>query len=143
MAHVRVADYIVLSSGFTLPSTRTAGGNVHIRGDEVISFDLPADILGYGILSFAFTTDKGVDDGIDVTFKISIGAVERSWWFKQFQFTGLQIPVKGLKPGNNYVTFETLKAGTVTAPDPDEYLGGKGVVHFEDIILTFLRNELA
>ncbi|MES1241734.1 MAG: hypothetical protein ABUT39_08965 [Acidobacteriota bacterium] len=141
MGHVKVANFQFLHGAFTLPGIRTTPGKAtHIRGDEVIYFDLPDDVTGDGLLSFIFNPAKGADDGISVTFEVRLGGSKYGWSFNTWLFACLQLPVGGLKKGQNYLIFETTKAGRVTAPDPDESLGGKGVVHFDSVSLTYHRN---
>lgn len=142
MATIKVANFaFIKADGFTLPGLRTSGGTTHIRGNEVIHFDLPDDARERGMLSFYFDTDKGVDNGIDVAFDVTVnGGSKYSWSFNADRTACFQLPVFGLKHGDNYVVFNMSKGGTVTAPDPDEYLGGKGVVNFGQVCLTYHRD---
>ena len=141
MANIKVANFQFLHGPFTLPGIRTTPGKpTHIRGDEVISFDLPNDVTGDGLLSFIFNTAKGADDGISVSFGVSLGGAKYGWSFNGWVYACLQLPVGGLKKGQNHLHFNMTKGGKVTIPDPDEYLGGKGVVHFDCVALTYHRN---
>ncbi len=143
MATIKVANFAFIQTGrFTLPGIRTTGtgDHPHIRANEVIHFDLPNDTRERGMLSFYFDTDKGADDGIDLAFEVSLGNAKYKWSFHGDAVACFQLPVSGLKAGDNYVVFNMTKGGTVTLPDPDEYLNGKGVVHFGQVCLTFHRD---
>ena len=63
-----------------------------------------------------------------------------SYSFKGDRTGCFQLPVNDLKHGDNYVVFRTPKAGKVTTPNPDEYLGGKGVVNFGQVCVTYHRD---
>ena len=144
MASVRVANFVFIKSGmFTLPGLMTSGDgqHTHIRGIEAIKFDLPNDSRDSGILSFFWDTNKGADNGIDVAFEVTVNAGSKYSWSFRADTTGcLQVPVFGLKHGENFVNFTMTKGGTVTAPNPDEFLGGKGVVNFGQVCLTYHRD---
>jgi hypothetical protein len=143
MASIKVANFAFIKpEGFTLPGLITSGTHAHIWDHEDIKFDLPNDARERGMLSFYWDTGKGADDKIDVAFEVSVnaGATKYSYSFNADRTGCFQLPVSGLKHGANSIRFTTTKAGTVTAPDPDENLLGKGVVHFGQVCLTYHRD---
>jgi hypothetical protein len=143
MASIKVANFAFIYTGnFTLPGLQTtAGQHTHIRGTETMYFDLPDDARDKGMLSFYWDTNKGADDGIDLKFEVTVNSGSKySWSYHSDEAGCFQLPVFNLKHGQNYVIFETTKAGKRTEPDPDEYLGGKGVVNFGQVCLTYHRD---
>ena len=93
------------------------------------------------VLSFLFHCNKGVDDGVDLDFKVNINTgTTYHWSFKSDVVSCFQLQVAGLTPGENRIYFETTKAGTVTEPNPNEYLGGKGIVKFDQVCLIHHRD---
>ncbi len=142
MATIRVANFTFVQAGmFTLPGIRTTPGKLtHIRSEEVMHFDLPNDVRDKGMLSFWFDTQKGVDDGISLAFEVSVGASKYGYVFNQYVVSCFQLPVFGLKKGDNWVRFDMSKGGTVTIPDPNESLGGKGVANIGRVCLTYHRD---
>ena len=146
MATIKVANFTFIHEGvFTLPGIRHSspadGAKPHIRGTHTLHFDLPEDARPRGMLSFSFGVSKGHDNGVDLVFEVTVnGGSKGSWGFFREEYTGLQVPVHGLRAGENYLVFETTKAGKVTPPDPDESLGGKGTVTFGGVCPTYHRD---
>lgn len=140
MTIIKTANFLPLKGAFTLPSVRKSDDVYHLRADEVIYAELPSDVVGDGLLSFVYSTSKGVDSGIDVAFKVTIGTATYSWQWLSAMYAGIQIPVGGLKSGQNILRFTATKGGTVTEPNPNEYLSGKGLIHFDSVCLTYHRN---
>ena len=83
-------------------------------------------------------TSKGIDDDIDLAYTFENGY---SWTHKTRIYICVQVPASGLHAGNNTFEWHMTKGGTVTAPSPDEYLGGKGTIKIGQICLHYQRNQ--
>lgn len=148
MTTIKVSNFVFVDDGGTLPaskkggtSTGTSGSNYHLEAKREMKFELPDDTRERGLLTLNFDTMKGDDDGIDVAFKFGVnGKTAGSYKFKGDVYLGGTYQVHNLKPGVNTVFVEVTKAGKVTIPDPDEYLGGKGKVSFENISILHHRD---
>lgn len=142
MTTTKVANFgFIKTDGFTLPGLQTVNGKTHLKDFEKIHVELPDDARDKAMLSFFFDTQKGDDDGIDVAFEVSVnGGSKHNFYFQRYMLGCLQLQMFGLQHGSNNVVFAMLKGGTVKAPDPDEALGGKGVVNFSNVCLTYHRD---
>lgn len=143
MATVKVANFAFISErAFVLPGLKTSpNGKQHLHDEQTFFFDLPNDVQERGMLSFQFNTGEGTDNSIDVAFEVTVnGGSKHTWMIAGHQTYGVQLHVFSLQPGRNNITFKMTKGGKGSPSDPNEHLGGKGIVTFNDVCLTYHRD---
>lgn len=142
MTTTKVANFgFIKSGGFTLPGIVTVNKKTQIQDTERIPVELPADVRDKGMLSFFFDTQKGIDDGIDVVIEVSVNhGSKQSFVFNSYIASCFQLQMSGLRPGSNEVAFTMLKGGAIDFPGLNAYLGGKGIMNFSNVCLTYHRD---
>ena len=133
-----VADYQVLPGAIRLPR-RAVGFKHEVSGFDDLRFELPSGVDADGALSFLFDAEKGMEDGIDVSFSIFAQGYE--WGFGYRSDPGhrtLTLPV-GIKAGSNSIRFQLTKGGAIQGSDNTVNFQGEGLVAFTGFVVWFRR----
>lgn len=149
MAKISVTNFIFIEdplikgpAKFSLPDVQhQPGGKKSILARRSFFFELddldPAQ--KNGMFSFCIHARRGDDDGINVEFQITVNGTKYVYGFDRHITACFQVQV-GLRDGQNTVEVVMTRGGTITSFDPDRNLGGKGLLNFSQMCLTYHRS---
>ena len=137
---ITYSNFLFLGPFVSLP--RYTQGVYPVR-EHNIKFELPDEVGNVGLISIIQEGFRGIDDGIDVEFKIRFNFDH----YHQFRVVdsstfGVTVLFSNLKPKTNNFTLTLTKSGRVPGhPEPNTAQnGGKGGVHFRQMILHYQLN---